>query len=53
MNAWDVIPPQRAKMLPEVKEKDLCAERLAGDRCLLERGHQGNHVRAAKEGRTV
>lgn len=53
MNAWEVIPKVRAEKLDKIKDKQRCAEHLASDRCLLKHGHDGHHIRTAKEGRTV
>ena len=43
MSAWNMLSPEAgAKIL--TKDKHRCAERLAGERCLLKQGHSGNHA---------
>jgi hypothetical protein len=43
MSAWDMLSPDKAASI-HTKDKQRCGERLAGDRCLLKQGHDGNHA---------
>ncbi len=47
-NAWNVVETNEQLVKlgtadPDWDERERCPERLAGDRCLLKAGHEGNH----------
>lgn len=42
MNAWDMLSP--ADVVRRGVTNKVCSERLNGVRCVLKRGHDGNHA---------